>query len=121
EPLEDGIIRLKDGSLMASYRYKGQGLNGASQAQRSQLSKQLNEFFMDYGAGFGFYFSTIRRPASGYPEETHFPDPLTEGIDENRRQRHNQACQRYRSEKYLPLIWNRDNRAEGWDSTDNVA
>src|SRR5699024_9352457 len=89
--------------------------------QRSQLSKQLNEFFMDYGAGYGFYFSTIRRPASGYPEETHFPDPLTEGIDENRRQRHNQAGQRYRSEKYLSFIWNPENRAEVSDFKDHLA
>jgi|GEM_PF-5634817 len=105
EPQTEGIIRLEDGGLLASYRYRGKDLNSASESQRAHLSERLNTFFKGFENDYGFFFSMMRKPASGYPSGEHFPDPVTYGIDQERREKNEQEGQHYRSEFYLSIVW----------------
>src|SRR5699024_255382 len=105
EPQSEGIIRLEGGGLLVSYRYRGKDLNSAGEAQRKHLSEQLNSFFKGFENNYGFFFSMMRKPASGYPSGDHFPDPVTYSIDQERRIKNEQEGQHYRSEFYLSIVW----------------
>lgn len=85
--VEDGIIVGKNGSLMASWLYRGEDNASSTEAQRELISFRINQALSGMGNGWMIHVDAVRRPAPSYPEPvaSSFPDPLTAAIDEERR------------------------------------
>lgn len=103
--IDEGIILQKDGSLLAGYYYRGSDLASSTDDEKNYISARINDALKQLGNGWAVWFEAIRMPADGYPERynMYFPDKISSGIDEERRQSFNAEGHHYESE-YVLLI-----------------
>lgn len=85
--VDNGILLLKDGSLMAGWYFAGPDSDSATNTERNELSRQINAILSRIGSGWMIHVEAMRVPTSNYPspDRSHFPDPVTRAIDEERR------------------------------------
>jgi len=78
----------KDGSLMSGFHFAGPDLESLSTGDIERLSAGINAAIARLGGGWSSHFTAIRLPAEGYidPEDNHFADPVSQLIDDERRQ-----------------------------------
>lgn len=86
--VDDGVIVGKNGSFMAAWLYKGDDNASSTDEQREMVSFRINQAFAGLGNGWMVHVDAVRRPAPTYidPGLSHFPDPVSAAIDEERRQ-----------------------------------
>ena len=86
--IQDGVVLNKDGSLLAGYFYKGRDLSSASPSERNQISSFMNAALSRLGSEWSLHQDAVRVEAVGYPNrnESFFPDPISQLIDEERRE-----------------------------------
>lgn len=103
----DGVLAGKDGSLLAAWLYRGDDLAGASDEQRELTSARINQALAPLGNGWMVHIDAVRRPAPQYParQESSFPDPITEALDEERRRYFEQRGATYEGYFVLTLTW----------------
>lgn len=85
--VDNGILLLKDGSLMAGWYFAGPDSESATDFERNELSRQINIVLARLGTGWMIQIEAIRLPTADYPAESrcHFPDAVTRAIDAERR------------------------------------
>ncbi|MDP9838597.1 type IV secretion system protein VirB4 [Neorhizobium huautlense] len=85
--VDDGVLLLKDGSLMAGWYFAGPDSESATDSERNELSRQINTILSRLGSGWMIQVEAIRIPTIDYPAEdrSHFPDPVTRAIEAERR------------------------------------
>lgn len=85
--VDDGIIVGKNGSFMAAWVYEGEDNASSIDQQREVASLRINQALSSLGNGWMIHVDAVRRPAPNYMEKTlsHFPDPVSAAIDEERR------------------------------------
>jgi type IV secretory pathway VirB4 component len=66
--IDPGIALLKDGSLLAGWRYGGPDLNSASPEEMTALVHQVNAGLARSGDGWMMNVDLIRKPSIGYPQ-----------------------------------------------------
>lgn len=83
----NGILLLKDGSLLAGWYYAGPDSESATNLERNEISRQINQVLARLGSGWMIQVESIRIPTNHYPdrEASHFPDEISALIDEERR------------------------------------
>lgn len=86
--VDDGIIVNKNGSLMAAWLYRGGDNASATNADRNAVSRHLNAALNQLGSGWMLHIDSIRRPCPSYSDAaySHFPDPVSKAIDQERRE-----------------------------------
>ena len=100
-----GVILLKDGSLLAGWRYTGPDLNSAGAEELTALSHQVNSALAGLGDGWAMNVNLIRHASAGYPERGALPDPVTALIDEERRRHYTAEGRHFESALALTLTW----------------
>jgi type IV secretion system protein VirB4 len=103
--IDPGIVLLKDGSLLAGWRYSGPDLNSASPEEMTALVHQVNAGLARLGDGWMMNVDLIRKPSIGYPEAGAFPDSVTALIDHERRLHYTEEGQHFESRFALTLTW----------------
>jgi len=85
--VDNGVLLLKDGSLMAGWYFAGPDSESATDLERNELSRQINAILSRLGSGWMIQVEAVRIPTVDYPSEDrcHFPDPVTRAIDAERR------------------------------------
>lgn len=85
--VDNGIILLKDGSLMAGWYFAGPDSESATDFERNELSRQINATLSRLGSGWMIQVEAVRFPTIDYPsaDRSHFPDAVTRMIDDERR------------------------------------
>ncbi len=85
--IDNGVLLLKDGSLMAGWYFGGPDSESATDFERNELSRQINAILSRLGSGWMIQVEAVRIPTVEYPkpEQCHFPDPVTRAIDDERR------------------------------------
>jgi type IV secretion system protein VirB4 len=85
--VSNGIILLKDGSLMAGWYFAGPDSESSTDTERNEVSRQINMILSRLGTGWMIQVEAVRVPTTEYPAESdcHFPDPVTRAIDAERR------------------------------------
>lgn len=81
----DGIVQGKDGSLMASWYFRGEDMESSTAKDLASLSARLNDLLSTFGSGWMLHCDANRRFTVGYPVRGAFPDRTTLVIDEERR------------------------------------
>ncbi|HCL55057.1 MAG TPA: conjugal transfer protein TrbE, partial [Pseudomonas sp.] len=85
--VDDGVIVGKNGAFMAAWLYRGDDNASSTDAQRELVSLRINQALVGLGSGWMIHVDAVRRPAVNYSSKgfSHFPDRLTEAMDEERR------------------------------------
>src|SRR5580698_2914850 len=85
--LEDGIVQCKVGSFLAGWYFQGPDIQSSTDAERDWLAGRISAALSRLGSGWATWTEAIRTPAVSYPppELSHFPDPVSRLVDEERR------------------------------------
>ncbi len=105
--VDNGVILLKDGSLMAGWYFAGPDSESSTDAERNEVSRQINAILSRLGSGWMIQVEAIRVPTGDYPTqaESHFLDPVTRAIDDERRAHFQTEKGHYESRHALILTW----------------
>ncbi|MGL5257598.1 MAG: hypothetical protein ACRC76_11200, partial [Proteocatella sp.] len=98
------IVLNKDGSLQASWSYRGPDLDSEIKERLAIMTAQLNNAFMALNTGWVIYFEAQRTPSSSYATDTYFPDVVTQGIDDERKNLFLDS-QHFESNYYATVYW----------------
>ncbi|GLR87727.1 conjugal transfer protein TrbE [Bradyrhizobium iriomotense] len=103
----NGIVLLKDGSLMAGWYFAGPDSESSTDAERNEVSRQINTILARLGSGWMIQVEAVRVPTTDYParQDCHFPDPVTRAIDDERRSRFEQERGHFESRHAIILSW----------------
>lgn len=85
--VDNGIILLKDGSLMAGWYFAGPDSESSTDLERNEVSRQINAILSRLGSGWMIQAEAVRLTTVDYASagKSHFPDRVTRAIDEERR------------------------------------
>ncbi|MCJ2877376.1 VirB4 family type IV secretion/conjugal transfer ATPase [Rhizobium pusense] len=105
--VDNGVILLKDGSLMAGWYFAGPDSESSTDAERNEVSRQINAILSRLGSGWMIQVEAIRVPTGDYPAEDdcHFPDPVTRAIDAERRAHFQKERGHFESRHAMILTW----------------
>lgn len=86
--IEPGVILNKDGSFMAGWEVRGQDTASSTESDLALVSSRFNNAVKLLGSGWMLHMDAIRSSHSAYPapDKGHFPDPVTQIIDDERRE-----------------------------------
>ncbi len=105
--VDNGVILLKDGSLMAGWYFAGPDSESSTDTERNEVSRQINAILSRLGSGWMIQVEAVRVPTGDYPTEeaSHFPDPVARAIDAERRAHFQKERGHYESRHALILTW----------------
>ncbi len=105
--IADGIILLKDGSLMAGWYFAGPDSESSTNLERNEVSRQINTILSRLGSGWMIQVEAVHMPTIAYPDprDCHFPDAVTKAIDEERRAHFMAERGHYESQHALILTY----------------
>ena len=85
--VDDGVIVGKNGAFLAAWLYQGDDNASSTAAQREAVSFRINQALAGLGNGWMLHADAVRLPAPKYAASglSHFPDPVSAAIDEERR------------------------------------
>ncbi len=101
--IDDGVILLQDGAMMATWKYRGPDLASATFEEMSNISARLNKILL-LGSDWMIHVDAIRSYSQDYPD-SNFPDPITRMIDMERRQQFTLEGSHFESEYFLSLTY----------------
>ena len=105
--IDDGIILCKNGSLMAAYVYAGKDSESHTERQQEFDAELLNAALAELGNGWMIHVDAVRSPAPKYPSPdlSHFPDPVSKAIDEERRCFFEEQGELFEGYSVLTVTW----------------
>ncbi|MFN7836138.1 MAG: conjugal transfer protein TrbE, partial [Burkholderiaceae bacterium] len=105
--VDDGVIVCKNGAFMAAWFYRGADNASATDAEREIISFRINQALANMGNGWMVHVDAVRRPAPNYsdPALSHFPDPVSTAIDEERRRLFENLGTLYEGFFVLTVTW----------------
>lgn len=103
----NGVILLKDGSLMAGWYFAGPDCESSTDFERNDVSRQINAVLSRLGSGWMIQVEAVRIPTTNYPpdENCFFPDPVTHAIDAERRAHFERESGHFESQHALILTY----------------
>lgn len=102
--VDDGVLLLQNGALMAVWSYHGPDLASATHDEMATISSHVNDL-LRLGTGWMVQADAIRSFAPGYPDDGNFPDAVSRLIDEERRQQFTAEGRHLESEYFLALTY----------------
>lgn len=83
-----GVVLNKDGSFLAAWEVRGQDTASSTPTELEGVSAQFNNAIKLLGSGWMLHMDAIRASHRAYPAqvESHFPDKITQMIDDERRE-----------------------------------
>ena len=105
--VENGVILLKDGSLMAGWYFAGPDSESSTDFERNEVSRRINAILARLGSGWMIQVEALRIPTTDYPTDDagHFPDAVTRAIDAERRAHFKRERGHFESRHALILTW----------------
>ena len=76
----ENVVELKNGALLAGFRYTGPDLESATKEEMEALSAYISRAFLRFGKGWMVHVEMLRKAAGGYPEGD-FEEPTNLLID----------------------------------------
>lgn len=111
--VDDGIIALKNGALMRAWEYRGPDDSMIEVHKRNYIEERLNDMMLQLDHGWVLHIDCVRNKMPKYfaENESFFPNKVSEGIDEERRQRFNGEDSMYNGFFIITATWYPPTRA----------
>jgi len=106
------IVINKDGSLQASWSYRGPDLDSEVKERLAIITLQLSNEFAGLHTGWVLYFEAQRSASMSYATDTFFPDPVTQAIDDERKALFSDG-KHFESAYYFTAYWMPPNDQQG--------
>jgi type IV secretion system protein TrbE len=125
--IDDGLVLTKDGSLIGGFFYDGPDVTSMTAEEKNYRTARLNAALSGRGSGWAYWFDAVRLPAAAYPDPalSHFPDPISRMIDEERRQQFLAEGAHFETEHALIVMYTpplrRQSRIADWIYDDDAA
>jgi type IV secretion/conjugal transfer VirB4 family ATPase len=105
--VDDGVVVCKNGAFMAAWLYQGDDNANSTDEQRNTASVRINQALSGLGNGWMIHVDAVRRPAPEYPDAqlSHFPDPVSKAVDEERRRLFQGLGTMYEGYFVLSVTW----------------
>ena len=105
--VENGVILLKDGSLMAGWYFAGPDSESSTDFERNEVSRRINAILARLGSGWMIQVEAVRVPTTAYParEACRFPDQVSRAIDDERRAHFERESGHFESRHAMILTW----------------
>ncbi len=83
----DDVMVCKNGSFMMAWIFQCADAGSSTDQQKEAVRLRINAALAKLGNGWVLHIDAVRRIATNYSDKaaSHFPDPITEAIDEERR------------------------------------
>lgn len=112
--VDDGVIALKDGGLLAGWRYRGTPFT----PQIAPVVRNRIASLLDQGKGWVLETNAIRLPSTVYPVWGTFPDPVSTLIETERKTNYTAPGRYFETQYYLTLSYfppsKAGEKAKGW-------
>ncbi|MBU2834724.1 conjugal transfer protein TrbE [Acidithiobacillus thiooxidans] len=97
----------KDGSLSMGFAFSGPDLESLSHESVNSLSAVINSALVRLEGGWASHISAIRSPADDYipADDNHFADPVSQLIDDERRQQFEMEGAHFMTRYFCVLSW----------------
>ena len=105
--VDDGVIACKSGALMAAWFYTGTDNAQMTEDERDHVSILLNRALLPLDDGWMLHIDAVRHEAPRYPDRSrsHFPDPVSQSVDEERRRFFEERGVMYEGYFVLTVTW----------------
>ncbi len=105
--VDDGVIACKSGALMAAWFYTGTDNAQMTEDERDHVSIFLNRALLPLDDGWMLHIDAVRHEAPRYPDRSrsHFPDPVSQSVDEERRRFFEERGVMYEGYFVLTVTW----------------
>jgi type IV secretion system protein VirB4 len=105
--IDSGVVMTKDGALLAGFFYAGKDIASSTDEERNYITQRVNSALGRLGNGWVTWHDAVRMTAPAYSprEQSHFPDPITAAIDEERRRHFMSEGQHFESQYALTLMY----------------
>ncbi|MDR0549484.1 MAG: conjugal transfer protein TrbE [Deltaproteobacteria bacterium] len=102
-----GVILLKNGALMAAWEFFGVDSASLTEADMDQISWLFSQMLRELDTGWMMHVDAFRKPTSRYPEPglSHFPDRISQMIDDERRAFYTSASACYQTNTVFALTF----------------
>ncbi len=103
----DGVVILKNGGFLAGWQYFGPDAESSTKIDKEAIAMWINQALKPLGNGWAIHIDVVRTPTHNYsqPGLSHFPDPVTRAIDEERRTMFAQKGKAYLQNFYITVSW----------------
>ena len=97
--IDEGIVVCKDGTLLTGFFYRGSDTQSSTDDIINHQAMIINDVFKDLGSGWMIHVDAIRNAASPYSldERSHFSDPISQMIEQERKAFFSDAGNSYES------------------------
>ncbi len=103
--VEEGVILNKDGAYLVTYSFRGPDINSASSAELDALTSLFNRMITFLDDGWMIHVDELRVPSLTYPSQGYFPDPVSQLIDEERRNLYESEGAHYENLQFITFVW----------------
>ena len=105
--IEDGIVLLKNGSLVAGIHYKGVDMSSLSPEEQATLSARISKAIFELGSGWAVNFDAIRLECRNYSDRAFsaFDKEVSFAIDEERRRLFNSRGTMFTTENFITVTY----------------
>lgn len=100
----DGVVVNKDGSFTRGAQFHAPDLDASGVEELVSHRARLNNFLTRFDTGWCLQVEARRRPSTDYPECT-FPDPLSQMVEDKRRQQFRGKGHHYETDHFITLTW----------------
>ena len=105
--IDTGLVLTKDGALLSGWFYGGPDVQSMTEAEKNYRTMRLNSALAGRGSGWAYWFDASRMPAAAYPSAaaSHFPDPVSQLIDDERRRQFLREGVHFETEHALTIMF----------------
>ncbi len=103
--IANGVVLGKGGELIASFRYRGQDLDCASEQERYQIAMRVNKAVKKLGTGWMWHVTSTRTESSDYPKNSAFPDAVSRAVEDERRAQYEAEGNHYENDYILTFTY----------------
>lgn len=103
--IDPGVTLQIDGSMAATFKYRGPDMDSATHQQMAALSARVNGVLNQLGNGWMVQCNTVRSASPEYAPESPFPEATCQVIDAERRQQFLNEGTHYETHYYLTFVF----------------
>lgn len=105
--VDDGVVLCKSGAFLAGYVFKGADIASMTGSERNYILGRMNAALARFDNGWAIWMDATRLATENYspPHKSHFPDPISSLIEEERRKSFEKQDTHFQTEYALILSY----------------